>query len=177
LSVYRQDLDVAGNASAETPRDQTRDGGTALACVVAWDFCAGVEVFMERRVLVVEDNDDWRAIMTLFLTRLGYSVLQASNGVEAIERATGELPHLILMDLKLPKLSGLEATAQIKENSATTDIPVVLCTAFGPEAYENNPNVSYLAEVVQKPIKLDAFQALVQKYLPLPTPGLVARTL
>jgi CheY-like chemotaxis protein len=127
---------------------------------------------MSRRVLVVEDNDDWRAIMALFLTRMGYKVLQATDGLEAIEKAVDELPHLILMDLKLPKLSGLEATAQIKGNPATMDIPVVLCTAFGPEAYENNPTVKYLAEVVQKPIKLEVFQALVQKYLPLPTPGL-----
>jgi CheY-like chemotaxis protein len=129
---------------------------------------------MSRRVLVVEDNDDWRAIMALFLTRMGYKVVQATDGVEAIEKAAGELPHLILMDLKLPKLNGLEATAQIKENPATTDIPVVLCTAFGPETYENNPTVNYLAEVVQKPIKLDVFQALVQKYLPLPSSGLAA---
>jgi CheY-like chemotaxis protein len=129
---------------------------------------------MKRRVLVVEDNDDWRAIMALFLTRLGYNVVQATNGIEAIEKATSELPDLILMDLKLPKLSGLEATAQIKENPATTDIPVVLCTAFGPEAYENNPTINYLAEIVQKPIKLDVFQALVQKHLPLPAARLTA---
>ena len=133
-----------------------------------------VKYAMKQRVLVVEDNDDWRAIMALFLTRLGYSVVQASNDAEAVEKAKGELPDLILMDLKLPKLSGLEATARIKENPATTSIPVVLCTAFGPEAYANNPTVNCLAEIVQKPIKLDVFQALVEKYLPLPTPGLAS---
>jgi hypothetical protein len=51
----------------------------------------------------------------------------------------------------------------------------VLCTAFGPEAYENNPTVSRLAEIVQKPIKLHALQALVQKYLPLPATGIAVR--
>ena len=129
---------------------------------------------MKPRVLVVEDNDDWRAIMALFLTRLGYNVVQATNGMEAIEKAASELPDLILMDLKLPKLSGLEATAQIKKNPTTSDIPVVLCTAFGPEAYENNPTINYLAEIVQKPIKLDVFQALVQRHLPLPDARLTA---
>ena len=124
---------------------------------------------MVHRVLVVEDNEDWLAIMALLLTRMGYKVVQAMDGVEAVEKAAGELPHLILMDLKLPKLSGLEATAQIKENPATMDIPVVLCTAFGPEAYKDDPIVTSLAEVVQKPIKLDIFQALVQKYLPAST--------
>lgn len=124
---------------------------------------------MVHRVLVVEDNEDWLAIMALLLTRMGYKVVQAMDGVEAVEKAAGELPHLILMDHKLPKLSGLEATAQIKENPATMDIPVVLCTAFGPEAYKDDPIVTSLAEVVQKPIKLDNFQALVQKYLPAST--------
>jgi CheY-like chemotaxis protein len=126
---------------------------------------------MGGRVLVVEDNDDWRTIMALFLTRMGYGVVQATDGLQAVEKAAGELPNLILMDLKLPKLSGLEATARIKQNPATTNIPVVLCTAFGPESYQNNPAVGALAEVVQKPIKLEAFQALVQKYLPQPAPG------
>jgi hypothetical protein len=51
---------------------------------------------------------------------------------------------------------------------------VVLCTAFGPEAYENNPTINYLAEIVQKPIKLDVFQALVQKHLPLRAASLTA---
>ena len=125
---------------------------------------------MLHRVLVVEDNEDWLAIMALLLTRMGYKVVQATDGLEAVEKAAGELPHLILMDHKLPKLSGLEATAQIKENPATMDIPVVLCTAFGPEAYKDDPIVTSLAEVVQKPIKLDIFQALVQKYLPASTP-------
>jgi CheY-like chemotaxis protein len=121
---------------------------------------------MVRRVLVVEDNEDWRAIMCLFLTRMGYEVVQATDGIEAVEKAAGEHPHLILMDHKLPKMSGLDATAQIKENPSTSNIPVVLCTAFGPEAYKNNPIVNSLAEIVQKPIRLEAFQALVQKYLP-----------
>src|SRR5918992_2911530 len=106
--------------------------GATLAFTARLGFWYEVEVCMSRRVLVVEDNDDWRAIMALFLTRMGCNVVQATDGLQAIEKATGELPHLILMDLKLPKMSGLEATAQIKKNPATTDIPVVLCTAFGP---------------------------------------------
>jgi CheY-like chemotaxis protein len=132
-----------------------------------YEFIRYWRLSMARRILVVEDNDDWRALMSLFLTRLSYRVIQASDGVEAIEKASNDLPHLILMDLKLPKLNGLEATAQIKQNPVTMNIPVVLCTAFGPESYKNDPLVSYVAEVVQKPIKLNVFKGLVQKYLPL----------
>jgi len=146
-------------------------GGIAFAASMTaqnfYEFIRYWWLSMARRILVVEDNDDWRALMSLFLTRLSYCVIQATNGVEAIEKAVNDLPHLILMDLKLPKLNGLEATARIKKNPATMNIPVVLCTAFAPESCKNDPLVSYVAEVVQKPIKLNVFKALVQKYLPL----------
>jgi CheY-like chemotaxis protein len=163
--MHRQYLDSACRGQSKMVR---KNKHATMASLLPQDS-AILEVSMAQRVLVVEDNDDWRAIMSLFLTRMGYSVVQATNGVEAIEKAAGELPHLILMDLKLPKLSGLEAAAQIKENPATMNIPVVLCTAFGPEAYKDNPIVKRLAEVVQKPIKLDTFQGLLQKYLPSST--------
>jgi CheY-like chemotaxis protein len=120
---------------------------------------------MAQRVLVVEDNADWRAIMVLILTRLGYAVLQATDGIDAIEKAVSEHPHLIIMDYRMPKMNGLEATTALKRNPLTKDIPVVICTAVGPEAYKNTDLVNYAAEIVQKPVKLQAFQALVQKYL------------
>lgn len=121
---------------------------------------------MVRRILVVEDNDDCRQIMALYLSRMSCEVIQATNGLEGIEMAVNEHPDLILMDLKLPKLSGIEATSQLKENPATGGIPIVVCTAFGSEAYRDTPLLSHAAEIVQKPIKLETLQRLIEKYLP-----------
>jgi len=120
---------------------------------------------MDQRVLVVEDNNDWRAMLALILGRLGYSVVEATDGSEAIEKALREHPQLIIMDHRMPKMNGLEATAALKGNPITKDIPIVICTAVGPEAYKNTELVNYAAEIIQKPVKLQVIQALVQKYL------------
>lgn len=120
---------------------------------------------MAQRVLVVEDNDDWRAIMALIFARLGYTVLQATDGSDAVEKAVSEHPHLIIMDYRMPKMNGLEATTALKGNPVTKDIPVVICTAVGPEVYKNTELVKYAAEILQKPVKLQVFQAIAQKYL------------
>ncbi len=124
---------------------------------------------MVRRILVVEDNDDCRQIIALFLSRMGCEVIHASNGLEGIEKAVDQHPDLILMDLKLPKLGGIEATSRLKEIPVTRMIPVVVCTAFGPEAYKNTPLVDNAAEIVQKPVKLETFHRMVEKYLPSKT--------
>lgn len=120
---------------------------------------------MVQRVLVVEDNDEWRAIMALIFARLGYTVLQAVDGSEAVEKAVSERPHLIIMDYRMPKMNGLEAAAALKGNPVTKDIPVVICTAVGPEVYKDTELVNYAAEILQKPVKLQVFQAIAQKYL------------
>ena len=124
---------------------------------------------MVRRILVVEDNDDCRQIIALILSRMGCEVIHASNGLEGVEKALNQHPDLILMDLKLPKLGGIEATSRLKENPATRQIPVVICTAFGPEAYKNTPLADNAAEIVQKPVKLETFNRMVKKYLPMQT--------
>lgn len=121
---------------------------------------------MAQRVLVVEDNNDWRAMLALILNRLGYTVLEATDGSDGIEKAVSEHPDLIIMDYRMPKMNGLEATTALKGNAATKDIPIVICTAVGPEAYKNTELVNYAAEILQKPVKLQVLQALVQKYLP-----------
>jgi twitching motility two-component system response regulator PilH len=121
---------------------------------------------MAQRVLVVEDNDDWRAIMALIFRRLGCTVLQATDGADAVAKAISELPQLIVMDYRMPRMNGLEATAALKQNPLTKDIPVIICTAVGAEVYQNSELVKYAAEILQKPVKLQVFQALAQKYLP-----------
>jgi CheY-like chemotaxis protein len=121
---------------------------------------------MIARVLIVEDNNDCRAMLALFLTRIGYAVIQASDGLEGIEQAISGQPQLILMDLIMPRMSGVEATMQLKERPITKDIPIIIYTAFGSEVYNNSKLVECAVEIAQKPIKLVKLQALLQKYLP-----------
>lgn len=123
---------------------------------------------MASRVLVVEDNDDCRTLMAMLLSHLGYSVIEATNGLEGIEKAISMRPDLILMDLRMPKMGGLEATRQLKENLTTRDIPIVICTALGPEAFGYANLTDYPFEILQKPTRLEKIRDVVRKYVPQP---------
>jgi CheY-like chemotaxis protein len=81
------------------------------------------------RVLVVEDDEMNRELVTRFLRRKGYEVIQANNGITGVALALAEVPDLILMDLSLPELDGWEATRQIRANPVTTAIPIIALTA------------------------------------------------
>jgi len=87
---------------------------------------------MNRTVLVVEDNEDNRALVVKILSRHGYRLLEAASGEEALERAEAERPDLVLMDLNLAGMTGFEATRRLKEHPdpALRRVPVVALTAY-----------------------------------------------
>ncbi|MGH8544694.1 MAG: response regulator [Gammaproteobacteria bacterium] len=84
---------------------------------------------MKKRILVVEDHRDTLEVLEYELEFLGYETLVATNGFEAVELAGSENPDLIIMDMMLPKLNGLEATFQIRSNPKTQFIPILAATA------------------------------------------------
>jgi len=85
---------------------------------------------MTRTVLVVEDNEDNRALVVKVLSRHGYRLIEAASGEEALERAEAERPDLVLMDLNLAGMTGFEATRRIKEHPSLQGVPVVALTAY-----------------------------------------------
>ncbi|MDW7711359.1 MAG: response regulator [Deferrisomatales bacterium] len=85
---------------------------------------------MSATVLVVEDNEDNRALVVKVLTRQGYRVLEASSGEEALDLAAREHPDLVLMDLNLRGMSGFDATRRLKEDPELRGVPVVALTAY-----------------------------------------------
>lgn len=84
---------------------------------------------MSAKVLLVEDNMINAEMLSRRLAKRGYEVSLAEDGLQAIARAQSELPDLILMDVSLPELDGLEATRRLKADSATAAIPVIVLTA------------------------------------------------
>jgi CheY-like chemotaxis protein len=88
---------------------------------------------MERTVLLIEDNAENRVIYATCLEASGYRVIEAIRGEAGLELAVRAQPDLILMDLHLPGLSGLEATRQLKQDPATADIPIYIITASAEE--------------------------------------------
>jgi CheY-like chemotaxis protein len=85
---------------------------------------------MKKRVLLVEDHPDTIDVVSMELEVLGYDVTVAKNGLQAVEMATSHHPDLIVMDIILPKLDGLTASAEIRRNPRTKDIPILAATAL-----------------------------------------------
>ena len=120
----------------------------------------------DRRVLYVEDNEYNRKIVRQLLSRTSYRLLEAMDGVEGVAMAQRELPDLILMDVQLPKLSGLDATRRLRADPRTAHIPLVVVTSFalsgdGQRALDAGAS-AYLA----KPYSPRDLLALIRKLLP-----------
>ena len=116
-------------------------------------------------VLVVEDVDDTRYFMRLELEGRGYRVLEAENGEAAIEVATRERPDVILMDLSLPVLDGLEATARIREHKELSAIPIVAVTAHQETDLRADAQASGFTAYVTKPIDFNWLSDLLNTLL------------
>ena len=88
----------------------------------------------KERILVVEDEEDILELVRFNLSREGYNVMGAATGEEAWKLTSSEMPDLIVLDLMLPGIDGLEVTKMIKNDSRTRDIPIVMLTAKGEES-------------------------------------------
>jgi two-component system, cell cycle response regulator DivK len=116
-------------------------------------------------IMVVEDYDDTRLLLKKGLEGLGYSVLEATNGQEAVDIAEREHPDLILMDLDLPILDGIAATQRIRRQAELESVPIVAVTAY-PMSYTHvKAFAKGCDEYMAKPIDMAELANLVGRYL------------
>lgn len=85
---------------------------------------------MNEKILIVEDNPQNMRLMEMVLSAKGYTIVKATDGKEALDKAMRERPDLILMDIQLPKLNGLEVTRKLRETPAFSNIPIIALTAY-----------------------------------------------
>ena len=121
-----------------------------------------------KRILVVEDNELNMKLLNDVLEAHGYEVMSTGRGAEAVEWARQYLPDLILMDLQLPDLSGLDATRQLKASPETRHIPVIAVTAFAMAGDEKRALDHGCDAYVAKPIILKDFLNLIAGYIGVP---------
>ena len=119
----------------------------------------------QKTVLIVEDNELNMKLFHDLLDVQGYRVLQATNGKEAMEQVRAERPDLILMDIQLPEVSGLDVTRQIKSDPAIADIPVIAVTAFAMKSDEERIRDGGCEDYLAKPISVPVFLEKVKRYL------------
>ena len=126
---------------------------------------------VRKRILVVEDRDDTRTILVTILRRFcGYETIEAANGTEAIEKAVAEKPHLILMDLDLPDISGIEAAKAVKENPDTAHIPIVAQTAWSSRQWKEKVLRVGIVGYLEKPVSMELMKETIERFI-LPQPS------
>jgi len=118
-----------------------------------------------RTILLVEDFDDTRLMMKMWLQRNGYRVIEAETGEEAITLARGEHPDLIIMDMMMPGMNGLDATQQIRQYRALRDTPIVAVSAYGADEYRRIALEAGCDEYVSTPFEPDALAELIRSLL------------
>jgi two-component system cell cycle response regulator DivK len=120
---------------------------------------------MAKTVLVVEDNELNMKLFHDLLEASGYDIVQTRNGLEAIDLAREHRPDLILMDIQLPEVSGLEVTKWIKEDDELRTIPVIAVTAFAMKGDEERIRQGGCEAYLSKPISVNSFLDTVKSYL------------
>ncbi len=118
-----------------------------------------------KTVLIVEDNELNMKLFHDLLDAHGYKTLQARSGMDGLALAREHLPSLILMDIQLPEVSGLEVTKWIKEDERLRDIPVVAVTAFAMKGDEERIRQGGCEAYISKPITIGSFIDTVRRFI------------
>jgi two-component system, cell cycle response regulator DivK len=120
---------------------------------------------MAKTVLIVEDNELNMKLFHDVLDAHGYDTLQTRTGLEALALARKHHPDLILMDIQLPEVSGLEVTKWLKDDDALRDIPVVAVTAFAMKGDEERIRQGGCEAYISKPISVPMFLGTVRQFI------------
>ena len=119
---------------------------------------------MAKKILVVEDDFDTRYVLSLILRTEGYDVVTAADGECALAVAQGERPDLIITDISMPRLNGVELTRRLKLGQETSSIPILAITAYGPMTIKNAISAG-AAACAKKPIVFTEFLPKIKSLL------------
>jgi two-component system cell cycle response regulator DivK len=120
---------------------------------------------MTKTILIVEDNELNMKLFHDLLDAHGYKTLQTRNGMEALALAREHRPDLILMDIQLPEVSGLEVTKWLKEDDQLRKIPVVAVTAFAMKGDEERIREGGCEAYISKPISVSTFLETIRQFI------------
>ena len=133
--------------------------GAIVAAAQYW------ENSMAKRVMIVEDNDLNMKLFNDLLEANGYETIKTRNGLEALDLARAHRPDLILMDIQLPEVSGLEVTKWLKEDDDLYKIPVIAVTAFAMKGDEERIRQGGCEAYISKPISVAKFVETIRSYI------------
>ena len=113
-----------------------------------------------RTVLVVDDFDDTRLLLRTWLERRGFRVVEAENGLQAIDQTETESPDLIIMDMQMPGLDGLSATRRIRKSHDS--VPILAVSAYGADQYREQALAAGCNEYVSTPFEPATLEGIIQ---------------
>ncbi len=119
----------------------------------------------KKSVLIVEDNELNMKLFEDLLEAHGYDTFQTNDGRLVMDMVKKNKPDLIIMDIQLPEISGLEVTAMLKKEKDLKDIPVIAVTAFAMKGDEEKIRQGGCEDYIAKPISVTEFISVVQKYI------------
>ncbi len=118
-----------------------------------------------KKILIVEDNELNMKLFNDLLEAHGYEVIQTRDGYEAMKKAREHKPDLVLMDIQLPEVSGLDVTRWLKQDADLKHIPVIAVTAFAMKGDEEKIREGGCEDYIAKPISITHFLETIAKYL------------
>jgi two-component system cell cycle response regulator DivK len=119
-----------------------------------------------KTILYVEDNEFNLKIVRQLLSRTSYRLIEAMDGEMGVARARSELPDLILMDVQLPKLSGLDATRQLRADPLTVGIPIIVITSFALSGDHEKAKAAGASAYLAKPYSPRALLEMIRQLAP-----------
>ena len=125
--------------------------------------CVLYRMHMSGRILIVEDHKECRHIIALQMQAVGCEIIEAESALIGLEKATTEKPDLIIMDLRMPGMNGIEATRCLKSHPLTRHIPVVVYTAWGAENWRKEALSAGAAMVLTKPDSFNLLRELARR--------------
>ena len=115
-----------------------------------------------RTILVVDDFDDTRLLLRTWLERRGFRVVEAENGLQAINQAETQSPDLIIMDMQMPQLDGLAATRRIRNLKAFDSVPIVAVSAYGADQFREQALAAGCDEYVSTPFEPATLEGIIR---------------
>ncbi|MDD5196870.1 MAG: response regulator [Candidatus Omnitrophica bacterium] len=120
---------------------------------------------MAKKILIVDDNENNRLLMSDILEYRGYEILQAEDGAKGISMAAGLKPDLILLDMQMPGIDGFAAAKMLKSDPLTRDIKVIVVTSLAMKGDREKIMALGVDDYIAKPIDTRQFPVLVEKYI------------
>jgi CheY-like chemotaxis protein len=118
-----------------------------------------------KRILLVDDYPDALEIWGLYLRSMGYEVLEADDGLKAVEQAHAHKPDVIILDLELPGITGFEAAIRLRDSADTRHIPLIAATGYSHLAQLNQARASGFDSIIVKPCEPAALVAEIERLL------------